>query len=196
MDLKILSETAAALFAEHRLGGWVFGLSASKRRLGVCKYRRKRIEISEFYARHNPDAAVLDTLRHEIANALAGPCGQARPGVASHRRPHRGDAEGVRRLARHGGGTRRLAGHLWRVRSRTPQVQTPPLAVRLPLQVPGTHPARVRLRRRPGPRAAGARCGRTDYRPLARELCRLWHRSQACPTTEGGRVAVPLPSTR
>ena len=73
MDLKILSETAAALFAEHRLAGWTFGLAGSKRRLGVCKYRRKRIEISEFYARHNPDAAVLDTLLHEIAHALAGP---------------------------------------------------------------------------------------------------------------------------
>jgi hypothetical protein len=73
MDLKILSDTAAALFAEYRLAGWTFGLAASKRRLGVCKYRRKRIEIGEFYARHNPDAAVLDTLLHEIAHALAGP---------------------------------------------------------------------------------------------------------------------------
>jgi len=73
MDLKILSEAAAALFAGHRLVGWSFGLAASKRRLGVCKYRQKRIEISDYYARHNPDAAVLDTLRHEIAHALAGP---------------------------------------------------------------------------------------------------------------------------
>jgi len=36
MDLKILNETAAALFAEHHLVGWTFGLTASKRRLGVC----------------------------------------------------------------------------------------------------------------------------------------------------------------
>lgn len=73
MDLKILSETAAAMFAEHRLEGWTFGLASSKRRLGVCKYREKRIEISEYYSRHNPDPAVLDTLLHEIAHALAGP---------------------------------------------------------------------------------------------------------------------------
>ena len=73
MDLKILSETAAALFAKHGLVGWTFGLTASKRRLGVCKYRRKRIEISDYYAQHNPDAAVLDTLLHEIAHAIAGP---------------------------------------------------------------------------------------------------------------------------
>ncbi|MCU0706023.1 MAG: SprT-like domain-containing protein [Fimbriiglobus sp.] len=79
MDLKILSEAAAALFAEHRLAGWTFGLAGSKRRLGVCKYRRKRIEISEFYATHNPDAAVLDTLLHEIAHALAGPAAKHGP---------------------------------------------------------------------------------------------------------------------
>ncbi|QJW98535.1 hypothetical protein [Frigoriglobus tundricola] len=41
MDLKILGETAAALFAEHALVGWTFGLTAAKRRLGVCKYRCK-----------------------------------------------------------------------------------------------------------------------------------------------------------
>jgi predicted SprT family Zn-dependent metalloprotease len=79
MDLKILSETAAALFAEHRLAEWTFGLAPSKRRLGVCKYRRKRIEISGYYARHNPDAAVLDTLLHEIAHALAGPAAKHGP---------------------------------------------------------------------------------------------------------------------
>jgi hypothetical protein len=79
MDLKILGETAAALFAEHRLAGWTFGLAASKRRVGACKYRRKRIEIADFYARHNPDATVLDTLLHEIAHALAGPAAKHGP---------------------------------------------------------------------------------------------------------------------
>jgi predicted SprT family Zn-dependent metalloprotease len=73
MDLKILSDTAAKLFAEHRLNGWSFGWSASKRRLGVCKYHRKRIEIGAYYAQYNAEAAVLDTLLHEIAHALAGP---------------------------------------------------------------------------------------------------------------------------
>lgn len=72
MDLKVLETTAKALFAKHGLVGWTFGLTAAKRRLGVCKYRPKRIEIGEYYARHNPDAAVLDTLLHEIAHALAG----------------------------------------------------------------------------------------------------------------------------
>jgi predicted SprT family Zn-dependent metalloprotease len=73
MELKALVEAAARTFAEHGLAGWSFGFSDSKRQLGVCKYRLKRIEISEYYARNNPDAAVLDTLLHEVAHALAGP---------------------------------------------------------------------------------------------------------------------------
>lgn len=73
MDLQQLTATAQERFAEHGLVGWTFGLAGAKRRLGVCKYRRKRIEISAYYARNNPDAAVLDTLMHEIAHALAGP---------------------------------------------------------------------------------------------------------------------------
>jgi predicted SprT family Zn-dependent metalloprotease len=73
MDLKALVAAASERLAEHGLTGWTFGLSSSKRRLGVCKYRNQRIEIATFYALHNPDAAVLDTLMHEIAHALAGP---------------------------------------------------------------------------------------------------------------------------
>jgi predicted SprT family Zn-dependent metalloprotease len=73
MDLKALAGIAAERLAGHGLAGWTFGLSESKRRLGVCKYRQKRIEIGSYYAVHNPEAAVLDTLLHEIAHALAGP---------------------------------------------------------------------------------------------------------------------------
>jgi predicted SprT family Zn-dependent metalloprotease len=72
MDLKTLAAIAAERFAEYKLVGWTFGLSDSKRRLGVCKYREKRIEIGAYYARHNPEAAVVDTLLHEIAHAIAG----------------------------------------------------------------------------------------------------------------------------
>ena len=73
MDLKPLQEAAARLMAEHGLTGWTFGLTDAKRRLGVCKYRKKRIEISDYYARNNPEESVLETLLHEIAHALAGP---------------------------------------------------------------------------------------------------------------------------
>ena len=64
---------------EHGLHGWTFGLAETKRRLGVCKYRQKRIEIAEYYARNSPEESVLDTLRHEIAHALAGPAAKHGP---------------------------------------------------------------------------------------------------------------------
>jgi predicted SprT family Zn-dependent metalloprotease len=73
MDLEKLTEIATERLAEHGLAAWTFGVTESKRRLGVCKPRKKRIEISAYYALHNADDAVLDTLMHEIAHALAGP---------------------------------------------------------------------------------------------------------------------------
>ena len=73
MDLQKLVLVAAQELTEHNLVGWTFTFGDSKRRLGVCKYRSKRIELSEFYASHSADEHVLDTLRHEIAHALVGP---------------------------------------------------------------------------------------------------------------------------
>ncbi len=73
MDLEELRATAGREMAAHGLHGWTFALAQTKRRLGVCKYRAKRIEIDEYHARNNPPGVVLDTLRHEIAHALAGP---------------------------------------------------------------------------------------------------------------------------
>lgn len=72
MDLKELAEQAAIRMKEHGLTDWTFRLGTSKRRLGVCNYRQKRIEIAAYYASQNPSASVLDTLLHEIAHALAG----------------------------------------------------------------------------------------------------------------------------
>lgn len=73
MDLEQLGAIAARELARHGLKGWSFGLARTKRRLGVCKYATKRIEIAEYYARNSPAESVLDTLLHEIAHALAGP---------------------------------------------------------------------------------------------------------------------------
>jgi predicted SprT family Zn-dependent metalloprotease len=80
MDLKELEAIANREMAKHGLRGWTFGLAGTKRRLGVCKFQAKRIEIAEFYALNNPPESVLDTLLHEIAHALAGP--KARHGPA------------------------------------------------------------------------------------------------------------------
>jgi predicted SprT family Zn-dependent metalloprotease len=73
MDLKELETIASREMTKYELHGWTFGLANTKRRLGVCKYRKKRIEIAEYYAQNSPQESVLDTLLHEIAHALAGP---------------------------------------------------------------------------------------------------------------------------
>jgi len=73
MDLNELEAIAGREMLRHGLSGWTFGFAATKRRLGVCKYRTRRIEIAEFYAANNPPEIVLDTLYHEIAHAIAGP---------------------------------------------------------------------------------------------------------------------------
>ncbi len=80
MDLKELEATARWEMTKHGLHDWTFGMADTKRRLGVCKYRTKRIEIAEYYARNSPQESVLDTLLHEIAHAIAGP--KARHGPA------------------------------------------------------------------------------------------------------------------
>lgn len=79
MDLKKLETIALQELRKNGLDGWTFGFSNAKRRLGACKYRQKRIEIAEFYARNSPDESVLDTLLHEIAHALAGPTAKHGP---------------------------------------------------------------------------------------------------------------------
>lgn len=80
VDLHELEAIASQEMSNHSLRGWTFGWANTKRRLGVCKYRLKRIEIAKFYAQNNPLEKVLDTLRHEIAHAIAGP--KARHGPA------------------------------------------------------------------------------------------------------------------
>ncbi len=80
MDLRELEAIAVRELKENDLHGWTFGLARTRRRLGVCKYRQKRIEIAEYYARHSPEESVLDTLRHEIAHAIAGPAARHGPG--------------------------------------------------------------------------------------------------------------------
>lgn len=79
MCLTELEAIARGALLQHGLQGWTFGWSRAKRRLGVCKYRLKRIEIAEFYAQNNPPDKVLDTLLHEIAHALAGPAAKHGP---------------------------------------------------------------------------------------------------------------------
>ena len=79
MDLRELEAIASREMAKHGLLGWTFAFADTKRRLGVCKYRSKRIEIAEYYALNSPQESVLDTLLHEIAHAIAGPAARHGP---------------------------------------------------------------------------------------------------------------------
>src|ERR1700712_3829188 len=79
MDLEELADLADGEMRKHGLHGWTFALADTRRRLGVYKYRTKRIEIAEFHARSNPSSVVLDTLLHEIAHAVAGPAAKHGP---------------------------------------------------------------------------------------------------------------------
>jgi hypothetical protein len=112
MDLKKLGEAATEQFSKHGLVGWTFRLADTKRRLGVCKHRTKRIEISEYYAIHNSVDAVLDTLLHEIAHAIAGPKAGHGPLWKKSRFASVQRHEPVTIRQRHYRSTRRLADHL------------------------------------------------------------------------------------
>ena len=79
MDLKELETIAIQEMARHGLRDWTFHLAQAKRRLGVCKYRSKRLEIAEYYATNSARETVLDTLFHEIAHAIAGPAARHGP---------------------------------------------------------------------------------------------------------------------
>ena len=79
MDLQELEAIARQEIAKHGLQGWTFGWGRTKRQLGVCKYRSKRIEIAEHHALYSPRETVLDTLLHEIAHAIAGPAARHGP---------------------------------------------------------------------------------------------------------------------
>lgn len=71
-ELKFIAEWAEALLAEHGLDkhGWTFGFNQNKRRLGVCRYAPKRIEVSTYHAEQSVLEEVEDTILHEIAHAL------------------------------------------------------------------------------------------------------------------------------
>jgi len=57
-----------------QLSDWSFGWNGRLRAHGLCRYERRRIELSApLTAREPDDALILDTIRHEIAHALAGP---------------------------------------------------------------------------------------------------------------------------
>lgn len=75
MELSQVCSETLNLLNEHGLlsKGWVFKLGRGKRRLGACNYKTKTVSVSRFHIMIHDDAEVRDTIRHEVAHALAGP---------------------------------------------------------------------------------------------------------------------------
>lgn len=74
MDREAARQCATHLMAEHGLieRGWTFAFNRRKQALGLCNYTDKRIELSSLFVVRNGEEEVIDTVRHEIAHALAG----------------------------------------------------------------------------------------------------------------------------
>jgi len=63
---------AQRLMREQGLDAWAFRFNRQKRTMGLCRYHEKLIELSLHFVDRNDEAAVRDTILHEIAHALAG----------------------------------------------------------------------------------------------------------------------------
>lgn len=70
MDINKLRLEATKLIRCY-LPGWKFALRRhTGHRLGACDYRNTLLVVNAFYAAHNSEDVVLDTLLHEVAHAL------------------------------------------------------------------------------------------------------------------------------
>lgn len=74
MTLIEAKRIAVDLMNKHNLilKGWGFEFDNSKRRLGCCKYRYKRLSFSKNYLPLIDVNEYINTVLHEIAHALVG----------------------------------------------------------------------------------------------------------------------------
>lgn len=75
MELGTAVALAYNLLNEHDLvsQGWNVKLNRGARRLGLCSWKKKLIKLSRHHVLNGTDDEVIDTIRHEVAHALAGP---------------------------------------------------------------------------------------------------------------------------
>ena len=61
------------LLKKHGLDDWNFRWDKARRRLGSCNCTKKTISLSAYFVALNPEKhdEILDTIRHELAHALA-----------------------------------------------------------------------------------------------------------------------------
>jgi predicted SprT family Zn-dependent metalloprotease len=74
--LDQVRELALQLMRKHKLDkdGWQFQWDHAKLRLGSCNYTYKTITLSKWYMLGLKRSEIKDTILHEIAHALVGPC--------------------------------------------------------------------------------------------------------------------------
>lgn len=70
MDIVKAEQMAKEKMLEHGLGHWEFGFDDSVKRRGCCHWREKRITLSLELTKIRTEAAVMNTILHEIAHAL------------------------------------------------------------------------------------------------------------------------------
>ncbi len=71
MKITTLNKKARDLLRQHDLSRWRFALKThTGSLLGGCNYNVPGIFINKFYAEHNDEEFVIDTLIHELAHAL------------------------------------------------------------------------------------------------------------------------------
>jgi predicted SprT family Zn-dependent metalloprotease len=68
-----VEQFARELLTEHGLYDWSFEFNRRKLQMGLCLFGLRQIALSVHFVEMNDDAAVRDTLLHEIAHALVGP---------------------------------------------------------------------------------------------------------------------------
>lgn len=73
MDIPAVLALARALMEEHGVGDWDLSLDRARRRAGLTDYARRRICLSRALMSLYDEAAVRETILHEIAHARVGP---------------------------------------------------------------------------------------------------------------------------
>lgn len=69
--LKHFGAKALFLMKKHGLWDWKFSFNNRSNIYGICYLNRKEIKLSKIYVTQAPETDIVDTIKHEIAHALA-----------------------------------------------------------------------------------------------------------------------------
>lgn len=72
MELRTAASWARQEMDKHGLTDWRFVWDDAQSRFGACHWYRKEISLSKALVKMNSEDEVLDTIRHEVAHAIAG----------------------------------------------------------------------------------------------------------------------------